>query len=299
MAGISLGSWTFVSGPYVDAPLPLERVIARLCEAEYDGIELSGREPHVTLDEYARPASRAKLKRMLVEHGLRVSGYSPDLSGVNPVMEGAAQEYLELFKRHVELCADLGSPAIRVDAAAEPGSLADWDYHRGCDRLAGVWAEASEVAARASVSVVWEFQPAFAFNRPSEVVTLHRKVGHPNFHILFDTAHAYVCGVAGVRQHGSREILHGGVPEFLKKLEGRVGAVHLIDSDGTLYHEQTTQARPFGDGFIDFRALAPQLLDIPKLKWWCIDLGCCPDAWDLIEPSRDFVLDLMNTKVAA
>jgi sugar phosphate isomerase/epimerase len=214
-------------------------------------------------------------------------------------MDGAAREYLDLFKRNVELCADLGSPAIRVDAAAEPGSLADWDYHRGCDRLASVWAEAAEIAGSASVNVVWEFEPAFAFNKPSEVATLHRKVGHPNFQILFNTAHAYVCGVAGLRQHGNRETLHGGVPEFLKKLEGRVGALHLIDSDGTLDGGQNTHRRPFGDGYIDFRALAPQLLDIPKLKWWCIDLVGCPDPWDLIEPSRDFVLDLINTKVAA
>lgn len=298
MIGISLGSWAFNTGSYADAPVPLERVISRLAALEYDGIELSGRSPHVPLDG-ATPTRRSGLRRTLEEHGLKVSGYAADLSAIDPAAEGAKQTYLDLFSRNLDLCGDIGSPSIRVDTVDAPGSLEEWDYHRCGERLAGIWAEAAELAERRKIAVMWEFSPAFIYNKPSEVAALHRKVDHPNFHVLFHTAHAYMCSVAGVHQHGARETLIGGVPEFLKKLEGRVGAVHLIDSDGTFNEAQTTQACPFGEGHIDFRVLAPQLLDIGGIKWWCVDLEGCPDAWDLLEPSRDFVLDMLSTKVAA
>ncbi len=299
MIKLSFGSWAFLTGPYADDPLPLERVIERLGEAEYDGIELSGLPPHASLEDYATTHSRTELVRLLEDHDLRVSGYAADFSSINPVVEGNKLSYIDLFHRAVEFCVDVGSPAIRVDSVATPGSVPEREYLAVCERLADVWADSAEIAARAKVRLVWEFEPRYLFNKPSEILNLHRKVGHPNFQILFDTAHGYMCSVVGARQHGAKQMLAGGLPEFLMKLEGRIGGVHIIDSDGTLHHKETSTHRPFGEGFIDFHILAPQLIDITSVDWWCIDLAFWPGAWDLIEPSRDFVLDLLDSKVAA
>lgn len=296
---ISLGSWAFAFGPYAGDPVPLDRVIAKLSEAEYDGIELCGFPPHATLERYPNAHSRTKLARTLEDHGLGISGYAADFSMVNPVIEGNKENYIDLFHRTVDLCVDVGSPSIRVDTVAAPGSIPDTDYLAAMDRLADVWTDAAEIAARGKVRMVWEFEPGFLFNKPTEIVALHNKVAHPNFQILFDTCHAYMCAVAGARQHGHKQTLAGGVPELLKKLEGRIGAVHVIDSDGTLHHNETSMHCPFEEGYIDFRILAPQLLDVPGVEWWCIDLCFWPNAWDLIESSRDYVLDLLDSKVAA
>jgi sugar phosphate isomerase/epimerase len=285
MVGLSLASAAFASGPYAGAPIPLDRVIARAGEAEYDGIELSGHAAHAPLEHYPSANSRRALTRVLTDHGLAVSAYAADFSAASPVVEKNRGPYLDIFRRALDFCHDLNCPAIRVDSVAASASVGEWEYLGVFDRIAGVWAEAAEIASRAKIRVVWEFESGFLFNKPGEVVALHRKVGHPNFQVLFDTCQAYTCGTGG------RQALTGGVPEFLKKLEGRVGGVHLMDSTGT--------RRPFGEGFIDFNILAPQLLDIPNIHWWCVDLCLCPDAWNLIEPSRDFVLDLLNTKVAA
>ena len=299
MIKLSFGSWAFSTGPYSSRPVSLDRVIERLGEAEYDGIELSGLPPHATLESFATSASRRQLLRTLEDCNLGVSGYAPDFSAVNPVLEQNKLSYIDLFHRAVEFCVDVGSPSIRVDSVGAPGSVPEREYKAACDRLAGVWTDAAEIAARARVRMAWEFEPRFLFNKPSEILSLHRKVAHPNFQILLDTAHGYMCSVVGARQHGARQTLAGGLPEFLKKLEGCVGAIHLIDSDGTLHHKETSTHRPFGEGFIDFHILAPQLLDITTIDWWCIDLAFWPGAWDLIESSRDFVLDLLETKVAA
>ncbi len=145
---------------------------------------------------------------------------------------------------------------------------------------------------------MWEFEPGFVFNKPSEVVTLHDRVNHPNFRVLLDTCHAYMCAVVGARQQDNRETLHGGIPEFLGMLKNRIGAIHVIDSDGTLYCDETSTHCPFGAGNIDFQALAPLLLAIPGIEWWCIDLCFWPGSWELVESSLGFVKNLLTTRAA-
>lgn len=291
---LSLGSWAFSFGPYAASPVPLDKIIERLSQAGYDGIELSGFPPHVALEDYLSSESRSRLAHSIADYDLGISGYSADLSSVNPTVEGQKQKYLRLFQRHIELCADLGSPLIRVDTVSAPGSVAEKEYEKAFDRLADTWHDAAGIAASSGVRVAWEFEPGFVFNKPSEVMAMHRQVDHANFRIMFDTCHAYMCGVVGARQQGTREILAGGVGEFLQKLSGRIGAVHLIDSDGTLHGDETSTHRPFGQGLVDFESLTPRLLELPDIEWWTIDMCFWAGSWELIDASRSYVTRLLQ-----
>lgn len=225
---------------------------------------------------------------MLGDLNLAVSGFVPDFSFVNPVVPGNRERYLDLFRENLEMCVDLGSPRLRVDSIAAPGSISEFEYRDVMDRLASLWHEASDIARKANVKVAWEFEPGFVFNKPSEVVEVYEQVGHPNFQVLFDTCHAYMCGVVGARQHGAPETV-AGVAEFADLLAGRIGHVHVNDTDGTLYGDETSSHRPFGKGVINFARVAPKLKAIPGVDWWCIDLAFCPGAWDLVESSVAFV----------
>lgn len=291
---ISLGSWAFSFGPYAGNPVPLDQIVERLAQAGYDGIELSGFPPHVALDDYPTRQSRRDLGKFIADHRLGISGYSGDFSWVNPTVDGHKQKYLDLFRRHVELCSDLGSPLIRVDTVSAPGSVEDAVYRKSFDRLAATWHDAAAIAGDSGVRMTWEFEPGFIFNKPSEVLAMHKQVDHPNFQIMFDTCHAYMCGVVGARQHGARDVLAGGVKEFLQKLSGRIGAIHLIDSDGTLHGDETSTHRPFGEGLIDFEALTPRLLEVPNIEWWTIDMCFWAGSWELIESSRRFLSQLIQ-----
>ncbi|MEN6608711.1 MAG: sugar phosphate isomerase/epimerase family protein [Bryobacteraceae bacterium] len=296
---ISLGSWAFSFGPYADNPIPFDKCAKRLADAGYDGIEICGCPPHITLDKYPSKESRREVAKFLEDINLGISGYVADLYSANPVVPENRKTYLDLFRRNIEMCVDLGSPAVRVDTVAAPGSVPDGEYKAAFERVAGVWREAAEIAQGSGIRLVWEFEPGFLFNKASEVVAMHDLVNHPNFKVMFDTSHAYMCGVVGARQHGPKETLAGGVPEFLKKLQGRIGHIHLIDSDGTLHGDETSTHRPFGEGYIDFKGLAPQLLAVPNIEWWCIDLCFWAGSWELVEPSLHFVADLLGTGQAA
>lgn len=280
-----MGSWAFTFGPSATDPKPFPAVARRLAEAGYEGIEICGFPPHITLNHYSSKAARAELARMLSGLGLGVSGYSADFTTTNPIDPTNRQEYLDLFARLVELCSDIGSPSIRFDTMTAPGCLPDAEYHTSFHRLADLWRDCADIARQAQVLMLWEFEPGFVFNKPSEVVEMHEKVGHPWFQILFDTAHAYMSAVAGARQHGQREILEGGLPEFLDLLHGSIGGVHIVDSDGSLWADDTSTHLVPGEGHIPFQPLVPKLLALPHVEWWCVDLSFNPDAWNLIDQS--------------
>ncbi|MCW5982773.1 MAG: sugar phosphate isomerase/epimerase [Bryobacteraceae bacterium] len=286
---ISLGTWSFSFGPYADDPIPWEKTIERAAAAGYDGVEICGFSPHIALEDYPTSESRRPVVARLRDLSLEVSGYSADFTTVTPAAEENKQKYLDLFRRNLDLCVDLDAPLIRVDSGTAPGWLTQREYEEAFERLAEVWREAAEAAEQANVLMGWEFEPGFVFNKPSEIVLLHDKVAHPNFKVLFDTAHAYTCSVAGPRQQGKHETLKGGISDLLKMLEGRIGHVHLVDSDGTLYGDETSTHRPLGEGQIDWATFGPRLAQTAPVSWWCVDLCFCANSWDLVEPSLEFV----------
>ncbi|MES1261801.1 MAG: sugar phosphate isomerase/epimerase family protein [Acidobacteriota bacterium] len=291
---ISLGSWAFSFGPYAVDPVSFEDTVRHLSAAGYDGVDICGFPPHISLASYPTREARRQVVRLLQDYRLGVSGYSADFSEVNPIARENEAAYADLFRRNLEMSVDLGSPSLRVDTVAAPGSIPDDEYEEAFHRIARLWADGAELAAKAGVRVVWEFEPGFAFNKPAEIIRMHQEVRHPNFSILFDTSHAYMCAVAGARQHGERDVLPGGVAEFLDKLQGRIGAIHLIDSDGTLHCDETSTHRPFGEGLIDFERLAPKLLSVPDIEWWTIDHCFWAGSWELVASSRQFVAGLLE-----
>jgi sugar phosphate isomerase/epimerase len=290
---ISLGSWAFTYGPYELVPVSFVDTAKKLARAGYDGIEIGGFEPHVTLERYPDMQSRRELRRFLEDLNLGVSSYAADFGRIDPITVGNREAYLDLFSRFIEMCVDLGAPSLRVDCGLTPGSLGAAETETALRRLADTWRETAALAQGAEIAVVWEFEPAFVFNKPSEVVRVVESVGHPNFKVMFDTSHAYMCGVVGARQTGEPETLAGGVSEFLELLKDKIGHIHLIDSDGTLYQEDTSTHAPFGSGNIDFNRLAPRLRALPGIDWWCVDLCFWPEAWGLVEPSLDYVRNLL------
>lgn len=139
------------------------------------------------------------------------------------------------------------------------------------------------MAADLGIDVTWEFEPGFAFNRPTDIVALVDAMsGSKNFGAMFDTCHAYTCGVVGLRQTGGpQEVSPDGVLDLAKRLRGKINAVQLIDCDGSLNEHQTSTHNPIGEGNIDFGPVLRELTANAGVKhdWWTIDLCFWPDAW--------------------
>ena len=292
---VSVGAWAYIWGGYEDEPIPLAVVARRLQELGFDGVELVAAAPHLALDEYSTQAKRKEIKTLLDAHGLEVPALSAGPGAPVPALTKPT-DYIEAVKLYLDVCHDLDIPKLRVDTLSPPtGIPGGMDYDTCFWRVTQVWNRAARVCAVEGISLVWEFEPGFLFNKPSEVVRMIHAVDHPNFSVLFDSCHAHMCAVVGARQLGERETLPGGVVQFAHMLTGKIGHVHFIDSDGTLHNDDTSTHAPFGQGVLDFdeivKALAQAGYDD---DWWSMDLCFWPNALEATAPAKQFMDDLVS-----
>lgn len=294
---VSIGSSAFAFGVYSANPIPLEKVVKRLQEHNFQGIELLGARPYGYPDDYPTKADRKNLLRMIKDHGLEISNYGGEFEGFSLASNDFQERksYKDTFTRNLQFCVDCEIPSLRVDTVNEPPLQAGVTYEDAWKRIVEIWHECAEQAQKEGVLVLWEFEPGFIFNKPHEVVEMVKDINHENFKIMFDTTHAHMCSVVAARQEEPLDKLDGGEVEFAKLLEGEIGYVHLIDSDNTLHEEWTSTHAPFGMGVINFDDVIDAILAAGyRGEWWTIDLCFWPKAWDLLEESKIFVDELLK-----
>ncbi|MFT7542127.1 MAG: sugar phosphate isomerase/epimerase [Gammaproteobacteria bacterium] len=272
----SLGSWAFSFGPFEKEPWSFERFLEYAAKAGYDGVEINGFQPHPHPDDYRTAAACAELKARIGGLGLGISGYAPDFRSVPPA-EVEPSAYLGALDPMLTFCERMGITILRVDTVSPPGKLEPGDYARRFDNLVKTWLAAASRASERGVTIVWEFEPGFWLNKPSEVLALVQAVDHPSFRLLFDTSHAHMGAVIGARQVGSPELLPDGEAQYAERVRDVIGHVHLIDCDGTLHGEETSTHSPFGTGNVDFPSVLTALAPIwDDLTWCCFDFCFCP-----------------------
>jgi sugar phosphate isomerase/epimerase len=291
---LSLGSWAFSFGPFSKDPWPFPRVLRFIADAGYDGVEINGFRPHPHPDDYDTPAKCKELVKEIEGYGLGISGYAPSFADVPP-SEVDMKTYLKVFRKSLDFCTHCGIHMLRVDTVSPPVRLSAAEYQTRFARLVRTWRAAAEESSKASILMVWEFEPGFWLNKPSEVRRLMEAVNHENFKLLFDTSHAYMGAVVGARQTGAVELLYGGVAEYAHQLGACIGHLHLIDSDGTLHNEETSTHAAFGQGLIDFKHVLTELKPVVgSLSWWCVDFCFNPATPTAGKDAVPFVRRLMD-----
>ncbi len=292
----SIGSWAYTIGPYASDPIDFETVCTKLQELGFQGVELGAFPPHPNPGNPNGPddswpgampekSQRAELKARLAERGLGLSGMAANLWGEKLLNTEDASKYISEFKKNAEFAQDLGIGGVRVDSVQPPTILRELDYGTAMNRAVSAWQACCDIAADHGLQVVWEFEPGFAFNKPSDIVRIHDAVNRDNFGLLYDTCHGQMVGVVGARQEGEKEVFPSQV-DFIRSLSGRIKHLHLIDSDNTCHKDasgadETSTHPPFGLGMLDLDTIMPELVRASRLphNWWTIDLCFWPDAW--------------------
>ena len=205
------------------------------------------------------------------------------------------------FKANCDFAADLGIKGVRVDTVQPPTIHREADYDDLLKRLVTTWDACVGYAGDKGLYVCWEFEPGFAFNKPSDVQRVLERLQRDNFGVLYDTCHGQMVAVVGARQEGKKETLPGGQLELISRLSGRINHVHLIDSDNTCHKaadgsDETSAHPPFGEGVLDFDTLVPALAkeDVGH-DWWTVDLCFWPDAWEATAKCKE-ALDGLSKK---
>ncbi|MBN1127209.1 MAG: sugar phosphate isomerase/epimerase [Sedimentisphaerales bacterium] len=296
MKKISIGSWAYAIGPYADNPVAWEDVIEKLSDLGFDGVELGGFPPHPNPDDLATKEQRQACKQQLASKGLGFSGLAANLWSQHLIDTADSAPYIDEFRKNLQFCQDMDIPAIRVDTVQPPTIFDKIDPETARKRVVDTWKICADEAADAGVRLTWEFEPGFAFNKPSDIFRILDEVNHDNFGVMFDACHGYMVAVEGARQPGKKETLPGGVLELARKLRGKINHIHVIDSDGTLHDDETSTHAPFGEGKVDFDELIPELnRNDMGHNWWTIDLCFWPDAWPVTAKCKQAV-DELNKK---
>jgi len=291
---VSVGSAAYCFGPYAINPVPIKTVIEEVGKMGFDGISLGGFKPHVHPDLYPTRDDRKRLVRMIKSNNLEVVEYGADLWSLNSLTQ--TDDYFKLFEKFKEFVVDCGFTMMRIDSGAPPILPDDMSYETALGKVTDLFCKVSDEAEREGITILWEFEPGFIFNKPSEVIEIYKNVNRKNFKILLDTCHANMCAVVGARQLGEKETLKGGVIEFIEMLKDKIGLVHLIDSDNTLHDDDTSTHTPFGLGVLNFEEIIPEILKAGYAeKWWVIDLCFWPNAWEVTRQCKEFV-DKLNNK---
>ncbi|MCC6262932.1 MAG: sugar phosphate isomerase/epimerase [Bryobacterales bacterium] len=294
---VSIGTWAYTIGPYSAHPVPFDTVCDKLKELGFDGVELGAFPPHPNPGNPNGPdadwpgalpekSQRAELRAQMEARGLGFSGIAANLWGEKLLNTEDPSKYVQEFRRNCEFAVDLGIGGVRVDTVQPPTILRELDAATAFKRIGSTWRTCANIAADHGLNMVWEFEPGFAFNKPSEITRVHDLVDRPNFGLMYDTCHGEMVGVVGARQEGEKEVFASQL-EFIRFLSGRIIHLHLIDSDGTCHkdangEDETSAHPPFGLGHLNFDELVPAILkasDIPH-DWWTIDLCFWPNAWE-------------------
>lgn len=296
MKKISIGSWAYSIGPYEDEPVAWDEVMTKLKALGFDGVEVGGFSIHPSPETKPSKEERAAVKQQAADLGLEFSAFVPNLWAEQLINTEDTSAYVAKFKEGLEFAVDIGAPGLRVDTVQPPDIFDEVDYDTAKKRVVDTWKTCCKLAADQGKYVTWEFEPGFAFNKPSDIERIVEEVNEDNFGTMFDTCHAEMVAGIGARQPGEKETLKGGCLELAKRLKGKINHIHLIDSDGTLHHDETSAHPPFGDGYLNFDEIVPVLNEsgCPH-DWWTIDLCFWPDAWNLTERCKKSI-DELNQK---
>jgi len=292
MKKVSIGSWAYA---FLATPILLPEVCEKLSKLGFDGISMGGFVPHAAPKDFDTDEKRAGLAKLLADNGLEVADYAVDLWSVDAVRDTEA--WIKLFEESSDFASKMGWNTIRVDTGSKNVAVPEGMTYEDVRALvADNFKRISKYAAKYGQQVVWEFEPGFIINEPKYIIEVYDRVNEPNFKILFDTCHGYMC--ASGANHIEPSPLDGGILEFIEMLKGRIGFVHVIDSDGTLNNDNTSTHAPFGEGILDFDEIIPALLNADyDGDWWAIDLCECPDAWEATADCKKAV-DEFNRKYA-
>ena len=285
---ISVGTWAFCFGPYLNNPIPLDVVLEESARLNFDGVSLGGFKPHAHRDLYPTTGDRKKLVKRIADCGLEVAEYGSDLWSLDALTQ--TKDYLDLYTKFLHMAADCGFSMIRVDSGHPPILPAGMSLPTAKEIVVDVFRKMADLASPYGITVVWEFEPGFLFNKPSEIISMSDWVDRSNFMYMLDSCHAHMCASVGARQMGGKETLKDGEIELISRLKGRIKIVHLIDSDNTLHDEDTSTHAPFGTGVIDFPKVIEVIMRTEyKGPWFVLDLCFWPDAWNVVRESKSFL----------
>jgi sugar phosphate isomerase/epimerase len=191
----------------------------------YDGLELApftlGPEPH-----RLAAARRTELRRIAADQGLRITGLhwllvTPDGLSITGRDEGTRARTIDVMRRLIELCADLGGTILvhgsPKQRAIEPGDSKDVALARAAECFAAVAADAGQARITYCIEPLAPAETAL-INTVAEAALIVEQIGSPALRTMIDT-----CAAAHSEALPIPELIERWLPT------GLIAHIHLND----------------------------------------------------------------------
>lgn len=246
---------------------PIWEVLDFAAREGFDGIELVGDWPQGGYPGGGETGRIRALRRLYDAYGLRIFAIQLGADGAfDPAAEARAR-WLEQFRDRMTLAQQLGCACVGLWPG---GGLRGQGLDEALGRLAGSFREAAAIAGDAGILAAVEIEPPFVFNREEHLLRILEETGHPNLKAIYDPSHFDLMNGSTGRPH-----------EMLERVGvGRIGYVHLTDTDGTLRDGGTSKHLACGDGHARIADSLRVLREGGFRGWLMIDSWEIPDPYD-------------------
>ena len=209
-----------------DLPFPAQ--CQRAAALGYSGLELApftlGEEPHLLSAD-----RRVELRRAASDAGIAITGLhwlllTPPGLSITAADPGVRETTVEILRRLVDLCADLGGTVLVHGSPKQRQVKADEDFPDAWNRARDLWATIAGRAAQAGVRYCIEplaAQDTNFINTIGAAVDMMEAVGNPSLRTMLDTRAA---------SHSESASLPQLVDRWLPS--GAIAHVHLNDPSG-------------------------------------------------------------------
>ena len=162
-----------------------EQTLKNARDMGYQGIEIRGVEGEMLAEniKYFKPGCQQYTKRLLAQYGLQMCGFGSSVSFHDPAKK---DEMLAQGFAAIDVCADMGIPAVRIFG----NNITDDGEDVIIQRVIEGSQALCDYAAGTAVDILLEVHGDF--NTVKRVLSVAEGVKRPNFGILWDVAHSDV-----------------------------------------------------------------------------------------------------------
>jgi sugar phosphate isomerase/epimerase len=248
-----------------DFEVPIEAILDHAAGLGYDGVEVL----NLSIDPYPQdlrdPAAAASYKAKYAERGLLIAGAQARAPRYGAHAEEEKRlECARAIVDNVVFAQALGADYLGVWPDERKPDVNDWIV---AQRLVDTWRKVfrlieEEGIELGSLAICEEAEPPECFSDLSIAKAVINEVGHPNFKLLYDTAHANV-------------MKQGRYVQAIRDFEGLIGHVHCADNDGSKWSAtrwgMSSKHQIIGEGNINMLEVFEELQHAGYTGWIQVD----------------------------
>jgi sugar phosphate isomerase/epimerase len=286
---------------------PYDEAIENAAQLGFDGVELIAMDSSELTEYYTRDRIR-QLRTAVAARKLTISQfavYSTACQGMASLDPAVKARDIDVFKRGIDVCYELGSEIINLVSHWPFGMQAPVEYipsyyypiARGLIRspspklkmslprdfdFAAIWSNyldslgtVAQMAADRGLRLSVEGHAHVIVSGTDAMLRMFDQVDDPALVINFDTSWHFAL----------REYL----PMSISKLGKRIAHVHVRDADGLLFY-----SAPVGQGIIDWDGVVEALRDIGYEGFLSFEWGGYDDYIDIAREAKEYVIGILR-----